>query len=138
MPNTLDMHSLIYLNLFEKITSISTRFCFKYNEHLVFCVPKQLVIKAIGKDGRNAKKISEILRKKIKIIPLPRGIEDAESFIKNIINPFNFKEFKIQDDEILITAGNRSKAALIGRDKRRLIEMQKIVKDFFQKNLKII
>jgi hypothetical protein len=38
-----------------------------------------------------------------------------------------------------LTAGNtQNKAALIGRDKRRLLEMQKIIKDFFSRDFRII
>ena len=50
-----------------------------------------------------------------------------------------FKDFEIKENEIIITAGNiQNKAALIGRDKRRLIELEKITRDFFGKDLKII
>ena len=68
MVNTLNMQDIRYLNLFNKITRVSTRFCFKYNEAIIFCVPKQLVSKAVGEGGRNVKHISEILKRKIKII----------------------------------------------------------------------
>jgi len=62
------MQEMRYLNLFEKITTVSTRFCFKYNESIVFCVPMNMISRAVGENGRNAKKISEVLGRKIKII----------------------------------------------------------------------
>jgi len=110
--------------LFEKITRVNTRFCLKYNETIIFCVPKHLV--------------SMVLRKKIKIIPTPQGIQHARKFIEIIANPVTFKDLEIKDDEIILTAGSQSKAALIGRNKRRLLEMQKIVKEFFGKEFRII
>ena len=32
MVKTIDMQEMRYLNLFEQITRVRTRFCFKYNE----------------------------------------------------------------------------------------------------------
>jgi len=138
MANVIDMQKMRYLNLFEKITRISTRFCFVYNETIVFCVPKSLVFKAIGENGGNIKKLNEILRKKIKVVPKPRGIVDLKSFIGSIVSPVNFKSLDLKGNEVVLTAGIQSKAALIGREKRRLLEMQKIIKDFFGREYKII
>ena len=138
MVNTINMQDMRYLNLFGKITRVSTRFCFEYNNAIVFCVPKPLIFKAIGKEGRNIKQINEILRKRIKIIPGPRGIQDVKWFIGAIVKPVTFKDLEIKDNEIILTAGSLNKAALIGRNKRRFLEMQKIVKDYFGKEFRII
>lgn len=132
------MQDMRYLNLFSKITRINTRYCIKYNEMLIFCVPKDYVMRAIGQDARNVKIISEILGKRVRIIPSPRGIFDAKPFIEHIVRPVTFKDLEIKGNEIILTAGSQSKAALIGRNKRRLIEMQKIVKDYFGKEFRII
>ena len=138
MVNTIDMQDMMYLNLFEKNTHVQTRFCFKYNEHIVFCVPKRLVAKAIGEGGKNIRRMSETLRRRIKVIASPDGIEDAKKFIGDIVNPLTFNGLEIKDDEIILNAGSQSKAALIGRNKRRLLEMQRIVRDFFGKGFRII
>jgi NusA-like KH domain protein len=138
MVNTIDMQNLQYLNLFGKVTKVDTRFCFMYNNVLVFCVPRHLVSKAVGKQGSNVKRMSELLRKKIKIIAVPEDVRNAREFIQHIVSPVEFKDLEIKDDEIILTAGMQSKAALLGRNKRRLIEMQKIVKSFFERDFKII
>lgn len=138
MASTIDMQDMRHLNLFGRITRVSTRFCFSYNEALVFCIPRHLVSKAVGEGGKNVKQISEILRKKIKIIPIPDGIKDVKEFIQNIISPVTFKDLEIKEDEIILTAGIQNKAALLGRNKRRLIEMQKIIKSFFRKEFRIV
>ena len=137
MVNTIDMQDMRYLNLFEKITGVRTRLCFKYNNGIIFCVPKYFVLKAAGENGRNLKKINSILGKRIKVIPIPRDIRDAENFIRSVISPTTFKAMKIEGNEIAITGGS-NKAALIGRNKTRLFEMQKISKDFFGKDFKIV
>ncbi len=131
------MQEMRYLNLFEKITKVRTRFCFKYNETLMFCVSKNLVRKAIGNNRVNLKKMSGILGKRIKVVAIPTKPSDAEIFIKSIVNPVVFKNVETNANEIIIFGGS-NKAALIGRNKRRLIEMQKIVKDFFGKEVRVV
>jgi NusA-like KH domain protein len=138
MSSTIDMQDIMYLNLFERTTRVTTRFCFKYNDTIFFCVPKDLVSKAIGPNGYNAKKLNEILNKKIKVIPAPKGIQDAKKFIQDIVNPVVFKDIDVRENEILLSASTQSKASLIGRNKRRLLEMQKIIKDFFGKEFRIV
>tara|TARA_Y100000294_G_C8492691_1_gene311432 strand:+ start:413 stop:811 length:399 start_codon:yes stop_codon:yes gene_type:complete len=132
------MQDMRYLNLFGKITQISTRFCFSYNNQIIFCVPKNLISKAIGENGRNVKKINEILGKRVKVIPKPKGVYDIRKFVENIVSPVKFNDLEVAENEIILTAGNQSKAALIGRNKRRLFELQKISKDYFEKELRII
>ncbi len=138
MPSTIDMQDIRYLNLFERITRISTRFCFKYNEVLIFCVPRQLISKAVGEDGKNVKQISGVLRKRIKIIAIPDSIKDAKVFIQDVVSPATFRDLEIKPEEIILTAGSQNKATLIGRNKRRFFEMQKIIKDFFRRDFRIV
>lgn len=138
MENTINMQDMRYLNLFEKMTRVRTRYCFKYNDFIIFCVPPHLVSASIGEQGNNIRRMSEILRKKIKVIPAPSGIYSAKQFIESIISPVRFKDLNIIDNEIVLTAGSQSKAALIGRNKRRLLEMQKIIKDYFGKDFRIV
>ena len=136
MVKTIDMQDMRYLNLFERITGVTTRFCFKYNENIVFCVPRSLISRAIGEGGRNIRKLSEILGKRIRVIATPHGISDSENFIRTIISPLTIKDFRLRENEI-IAGGGKNKAALIGRNKRRLLEMQKIVSDFFSRDFRI-
>ena len=124
--------------MFQRITNIQTRFCFSYNNVLIFCVPKMMVNRAVGKEGQNVRHINQILRKRIKIIAQPDGIENLERFISSIVSPVDFQSVEVKDNEVILTAGSQSKAALIGRNKRRLMEMQGIIKDFFGKSFRII
>jgi transcription antitermination factor NusA-like protein len=101
-------------------------------------VPYPLLGKAIGENGINIHKMKEILRRKVRIIPNPRGIQDIKTFIENIINPLVFKNIEIKENTIIISANKQNKAGLIGRDKKRLKEMQSIIRDFFEKEFRII
>ncbi len=138
MTTTLDMEDIRNLNLFKRITLIKTRFCFSYNNTIFFCVPRSMLMKAIGREGRNVKTMNQILKKRIRIIPSPEGISDIKRFIESIVSPVTFKDIGISENEVILNAGSQSKAALIGRDKRRLIEMHGIIKDFFGKDFRIV
>jgi len=138
MVNTIDMQGLRYLNLFRKITRIQTRYYFLYNEILMFCVPRRNIPQALGKKGENLKKMSDILKRRVRILQIPHGVENAKAFIQSVIAPVTFKEVEITPDEIIVTAGSENKAALLGRNKRRLNEMKEIVKDFFKKEYRVI
>lgn len=127
-----------HLNLFDKVTKLRTSSCFSYNDTLMYCVPKSKIQQALGRSNENLRRISEIVKKRVRIIALPKGEEDIESFIKSIISPVQYKELEVTENEVILTAGSQSKAALLGRNKRRLLEMQKIIADFFKKEYKVM
>ncbi len=138
MTNILDMQDLRYLNLFSRITGIDTRYFFEYNNMLVFCVPRRLIKKALGQNAENLKKMSGITGKRIRVVAQPEGIEDVKRFIEMITNPITFNGLEVTPDEIILNAGKMNKAILIGREKKRLNEMKKIVKDFFKREFRIV
>jgi len=137
---TINMKELMYLNLFEKITKVRTRYSFKYNEKIFFCVPKRFLKQAVGEDAKNIKKINKITGKRIRVIPQPNpnSKQEIKEFIKRIVNPIEFSEIEIEEKDIKITAGRMNKAALIGKNKRRLNEMNTITKDYFGKEFKVV
>tara|TARA_Y100000310_G_C20324975_1_gene642517 strand:- start:131 stop:550 length:420 start_codon:yes stop_codon:yes gene_type:complete len=137
MVSTLDMKDIRYINLFTKITRVNTRYFFEYNNMLVFCVPRKLLSKAVGPDAKNLRKMSDILKKRIRVVAQPKDISDAKSFIESIIAPVGFTDIEINNDEIVVTGGKQHKAALIGRNKRRLNEMKQIIKYFFKRDFRI-
>ena len=139
MVNTINMQDMRHLNLFSNITKVPTRFCFKYSDTIFFCVPMKSLQKALGENASNIKRLSQMMGKRVRVIPKPNGIEDARRFIELIVSPSVFKDFEIRGNEIIITAGGtQNKANLMGRNKVKLSEIQKVSMDFFEKELKII
>jgi len=131
MVKILNMQFIRYANLFGKVTNIRTNHCFRYNNMIVFAVPRVFVRKAIGINNSNLKRLSEILKKKIKIVAIPKGKEDIENFVSVIVSPVKFKALNIRDKDVIINANTQSKASLIGRNKVRLNEMQNILEQYF-------
>ena len=135
MGAKLDLDLIHSINLFSRITHVSTKNCFRYNNWLIFVVPAPLIPKAIGERGENVKQMSRMLKGKVKVI----SESTLEPFVKSIIYPLKFKRITNENDEITIFAGPNSKAPLIGRDKVRLQELSNILKQHFNaKSLKIV
>ncbi|MDO8509117.1 MAG: hypothetical protein Q7S27_05540 [Nanoarchaeota archaeon] len=128
-----------YINLLDKASNVKTKQCFMYNNTIFFAVPKELISRAIGPAAVHVRRIQEHLGKKVRIIQEPEGLRDANRFIHDLINPGKFKSLEIKDNCFIINAGsNQTKAILFGRNKRRLMELQKIVQDVYSMELKII
>jgi len=73
MTKILDMKFIRYANLFDKVTRIRTKHCFEYNNAIVFAVPRNLVVKAIGRDSKNLEELGRLIGKRIKIVAIPHG-----------------------------------------------------------------
>ena len=127
-----------YINLLDSTSRVKTSKCFIYNNAIVFAVPSFMVARAIGPGAINVRNIQEKLDKKIRIISEAKGLEDAGRFIQDIVAPVTFKSLEIKDNFLIINSGHHSKAALIGRNKRRYEELRQIIKDTFSMELKII
>ncbi len=131
MVKVLDMQFIRYANLFNRVTHLTTNHCFEYNHTVIFVVPRNLVMRAIGPNNINLRNLSEVIGKKIKIIATPKGIEDLNSFASIITYPIKFKSIDVRDGEAIINANMQSKASLIGREKARLLEMENILGQYF-------
>ena len=89
MVNVIDMQLMRYINLFGRTTKISTTKVFYYNNQIIFAVPKSKVSMAIGKGACNIKKMSETLRKKIRVVVMPK-VDDDEGickFVEDVVSP---------------------------------------------------
>jgi len=94
--------------------------------------------KAIGIGAKNIRMLQEIFGKRVRIIAESSGNQDAERFVRDVVDPIQFKSLEEKEDGFVLTAGSQSKASLIGRNKRRLIELSQIMNDSFGKGLRIV
>lgn len=134
---TINMQDMRYLNIFNKVTKIHSDSCFFYNNTLFFCVPKRFLFKAIGENNSNLKKINEFVGKRVKVVPTPKDVSHAKDFIKVLVNPIEINDIEVNNSEIIVNAG-KDKSMLFGRDKKKFFELQKILKSFFSRDLKIV
>lgn len=140
MAQIIDMQVMRYINLFTKITRISPRYCFKYNNQLIYLVKNNEVSKAIGKEAINAKKIMSTLRKKIKILAIPKddSSKEIKLFLEKLVEPVEVTDVDIRDEIIKVSATRINKSSLIGRERVREKEMAKIIKDLLGKGFRIV
>jgi NusA-like KH domain protein len=137
--STINMQTMRYINLLDKVTRVKTRKCFTYNNMVYFAVPRGLVSKAIGPEAINIKKLQEQLQKRVKIIAESSGFSDIKRFVSEIVTPIKFKNIELKEKCFVLTAGGtQNKAALFGRDKRRFEELRQIIEDTFGFDLKIV
>ena len=101
MIKTIDMKVMRYINLFAKVSRVSPKHCLNYNNAVIFVVPGSKVSEAIGDNGKNIKKMSEIIGKKVKVVMEPKDISDAEKFISTIIYPVEMNGVEVD----LISSG---------------------------------
>jgi len=138
MRTTLDITSIQQINLFSKITGVRAKNCFNYFNAIIFVVDPHFMNQAIGRAGENLRRLSSLLKKKIRIIRSPEN-DGIERFIQIIVYPLRFKKLTIEDGSVTINAGQQSKASLIGRDHARLNELISIVKQYFNiKEIRIV
>jgi transcription antitermination factor NusA-like protein len=105
---------------------------------IIFAVPSSFVSKSIGEGGKNVKRLSEVMKKRVKIIKAPNSIAEAEEFISSLVAPTQFKSLEVSQEDIILRGSMQSKAALIGRNRVRFKELEIIIQQFFGKNLKVV
>lgn len=141
MAGIIDMQLMRYINLFSRVSNVSTTHCFVYNGVIVFAVPDFKVSMAIGRDAVNVRKLREILGKKVRVVAMPSEVtqEQIGKFIADVINPVEFTKIDLNQDSLIINAGRQNKAALIGRNRMRERELSEILKNYFHiNNFKIV
>ena len=125
-----------FMTFFESMTRTRLKDCLvDNNSQIIFVVEKGLTGKAIGKNGANAKRLENALKRKIKIVefnPLP--IE----FIRGLISPLKAEVSEEGSTIVLQSSDRNTKSMLIGRDARNLKNYESIVKRYFDKTIKVV
>lgn len=147
MARTIDMQLMRYINLFERSCNVRTSDCFVYNNTIYYAVPKDMVFRAIGKNGENIKRIVDTLRRKIKVVAAVENFETLDEtkqkealkeFIKSVVEPVEITNFEFKDGLVSFSGTRESKAILIGRDRCREKELADVLARHFNvKGLKI-
>ncbi|MEE9525601.1 MAG: NusA-like transcription termination signal-binding factor [Candidatus Woesearchaeota archaeon] len=132
-----DINIMKFISLFEKITRVNAKDCFKQDTRLVFIVPEGKAGMAVGKKGMNIKKLENLLKKKIKIVEYD---DDVIEFVKNVIHPLGAREIAEDEGTVTITPpDSQTRGYLIGREAVNLRGFEEIVKRYFDiKEIKVI
>ena len=134
MVKKLVLQEIQYINAFERVANVRPKDCFSYGGCVIFVVSPLKLSKAIGQQGESAKKLSGLIKKKIKIIPFDDEY-GKEKFIEALVYPAKYKEINFagtDDGCVSIKATPQNKAMLIGRNGSRLKELKDILKKYFK------
>jgi transcription antitermination factor NusA-like protein len=112
---------------------------------LVFVVGRNFIEMAIGRDNYNLKKISDILGRRIRVLPEPTSEKDLKKFVQILVYPVEFENIEIMNnietkekEALITTSGREPRAMLIGRGRIREKELKEILEQYFQvKNIRI-
>lgn len=131
-----DQELIGFINFFENLTRARVKDAFiDKDDRVVFIVNEGEMGKAIGKKGSNIKKVSNLLKKKVRVIEFS---SDSVKFVKNAIYPIVAESVLKEGEEIIIKDNETSKKALlIGRDQRNLKALQELVGKYFKESVKI-
>ena len=123
-----DIDLMRVMSLFESLTQAKLKDCIVGEKQLIFIVNENEIGKAIGMNGVNARKMENILKKKIKIVEFS---PDAAQFIQNFIYPVRARDIASREGIITIMSDAKSKGLLIGRESRNLNNLLSIAKRYF-------
>jgi N utilization substance protein A len=139
MKFTLDVQTLQWISLFEKITRARVRDCFMLQDKLTFIVEKGDLHKALGKEKKTLRKLEGLYKKRIKIIQYD---EDVERFICNVLSPLKVVKMEMNDEGIVTITGpdEKTKGLMIGAQAKNLRSYEAVVHKYYPqiKELKVI
>ena len=102
------------MSVFQNVTGVVARDCIIEEDKTIFVVDSRKVGKAVGKNGKNVKKLEELLGKKIEVVGYS---DDITRFVKNLFYPAHILAVTVSDK-------NGKKVAHVHMDKesRRMLE----------------
>jgi len=126
-----------YITLFENVIRVNVKDMF-IKENSIYCIiEKSDLRKAIGPNGIKIKKLENLVKKKVKIIPYSDKVEE---FVKDLLYGFDVEKIENKDGIVNIYCKDtKTKGLLIGRERRNLSNFEGIIKRFFPiQDLKVI
>lgn len=124
-----DIKSIGLLTTFEQITKARVKNLIQNKEQITFIVQQGDAGKAIGRYGSKIKKLSFLMKKKVKVIEFD---PDQKEFIKNCIAPLRADSVEEKEGKLIIHAKSReTRAQLIGRNRENLKTLQEFMKLYF-------
>ncbi len=133
-----DANLIKTISYFEKATGAKVRDCIVGdNDNMLFVVEEGNLMRALGKNASNIKRLGEALKKKVRVVEYST---DVMKFITNLIYPLRAMNITEADGIITIEGPDtNTKGLIIGRNAGNLRRTEKIVQRYFPiKEIKVI
>lgn len=124
-----------YINLFENLTRARVKGCHPSSDALVFVVYEGDAGKAIGKGGENIRRLTHLLKKRIKVVEFS---DDLLKFVANLILPAK-ADVRLEDEKTVMIEGKgaKFKQSVLGPERKNLKEIQSIVSNYFDVEVQV-
>lgn len=126
-----DTDTLQLIAHFEKLTGVRVKDFYDHNDRLVFIIETGGLLRALGKDGANVKKLNEQLNRRIKVAEFN---PDLKLFIRNLIHPLKVERMEEADAEGIVTLHDsdvKTKGLIIGAKAQNLRFYERVVRKYF-------
>ncbi|MBD3318362.1 NusA-like transcription termination signal-binding factor [Candidatus Woesearchaeota archaeon] len=136
MKRIFDTQTMQVMRMFEQITHANLKDCFTEDEIQYFIVEEHQIGKAVGKQGRNLKKLEKALKRKVKIVEYS---SDLATFVRNLYYPTKIEDIVVEEETVTIMPADlQARGYLIGRGANTLRRIERIVQRYFDiKEIKI-
>ncbi len=123
------MEELKWMNFLEEFSGVTPKDLIVFPENIIFLVPEGSIARCIGKGGVVAKKLENLLKKRVKFIEYST---DLHQFVRNLTHPLEVKEITQEDAVLTIhSADHQTRGMLIGRNAANLRAYELIIKRHF-------
>ncbi len=136
-----DTNALQTITIFEKLTHTRVRDYYDHNDRLIFIIETGGLLRALGKDGANVKRLSTQLNRRLKVAEFN---SDVKLFIRNLIHPLKVGKMELDDpSEGIITLYDddvKTKGLIIGAKAQNLRFYERVVQKYFPgvKEIKVV
>ncbi|UCH88480.1 MAG: NusA-like transcription termination signal-binding factor [Thermoplasmata archaeon] len=131
-PVVLNDETMRCISLFENITRTQVKDCIIKEDKLIFIIPKNQVVYAVGKYGENIKRLKELYKKNIDIIGFST---ELELFVRNVFHNFKIQEVRVENrgekSFVHVNVDLREKGKIIGKNGQNLKLAKEIVARHF-------
>lgn len=111
------------MNMFSKVTNVDARDCVLGDSRVYFLVEPGKAGLAIGKNGKNIKKLQNSLKKRVKVFEYS---EDDEDFIKSMVP--EAKDVNIRGDKAIVKISKKDRGKVIGKEGSNIKKVRKFIK----------
>ncbi len=105
-----DMQTIGFINTFERVAKVAVLDCIFDDNCIYFLVESGKAGIAIGKSGKNIKKLQQILKRPVKVFEYNK---EPKQFIENMIPKNN--SVKLEENKAYVTIDPKEKGKTIGR-----------------------
>lgn len=140
-PQVFDNNTLQTISHFEKLTKVKVRDFYEHNDRLIFIIETGGLMRALGDNGANVKKLSDQLNKRLKVAEFN---SDMKLFVRNVLHPLKVEKMEMDTPTegvlTLYDSDQKTKGLIIGAKAQNLRFYERVIQKYFPqvKEVKVV